>query len=548
MPARSAVPSSGAGKYGWGALCPIGLILILAALLYGSARETSVTADEFAHLPAGLAYYQTGRFTVYHQNPPLLRLLAAAPLFGQGVRVPQADLSVDRWHLGTAFMRAVGRRYHAIFMQARSVILVLTCATAWLLYWSCRRVLGARCALVALVLFCFCPTVLAHGALVTTDAALMCAFLAACITGARFLMRPTGGRTLAFGAVLGLAQLTKFTALLLYPLLFLALFATPLLPRHGAGLRARRLCVVLVVSLLLLNAGYLFQGTGRALGEYQLAQPLLAALAATPLSALPLPLPEDFVAGFDAQYREASGHFWVYLLGTSSREGWWYYWPAALWMKLPLPLWIMLGGVAYLLATRRLQAAPPLIAAAAVVTLSLLLFMLLTNINIGVRYLLFLLPLLHLIAAHLAVPPLTRARRVVLLLLLGWYCASSLASYPRYLAYFSEAVGGPARGYRLLADSNLDWGQDLIELKRWMDERGIDSVALSHFGLVDPAVYGIAWEPLGPAPRSDIVVISTNHLLGLAPWSPARYVEPYRERVPRERIGASLWVFDRIAP
>jgi hypothetical protein len=75
------------------------LVLWLALALLDGARQTSVTVDEFAHLPAGLAYWSTGTFSVYRHNPPLLRLLAAAPVALAGVEAPSSEAALHRWHL-----------------------------------------------------------------------------------------------------------------------------------------------------------------------------------------------------------------------------------------------------------------------------------------------------------------------------------------------------------------------------------------------------------------------------------------------------------------
>src|SRR6185369_10959616 len=85
-----------------------------------------------------------------------------------------------------------------------------------------------------------------------------------------------------------------------------------------------------------------------------------------------------------------------------------------------------------------------------------------------------------------AVPVWRKAAGAATLLLLGWHVFESIAIRPDYLAYFNELAGGPSEGYRHLADSSLDWGQDLPALKQWLDgerlQRGDGNVYLSYFG------------------------------------------------------------------
>lgn len=527
---------------------PAGLLLLLAAVLVHTATMTSVTADEFFHVPVGLAYWQTGDFALYHHNPPLVRLLASAPLALAGVRAPLEGGPLEPWPLGERFLIAYASRYHELFLWARLVVILMTCATGALVYWAARP-LGTLSAAAALGFFVTCPTVLAHGSLATTDAGFTLAFFAAVLQAGRTFSRPSWGRIAALGCLLGVALLTKLTALLLVPLLVLAGLALPWTAAPiewrtlGTKARALRLLAVMGGALVILNIGYLFQGTGTPLAAHELGHPLLRSLAASPLGGLPVPLPREYVLGFDDQYVEASGLFAVYLLGETRTEGWWYYYPLVLLFKLPLPL--LAAGLALVVAIlcRRLTLTPLLAGVLFVTTFAFVAFAAFTNIDLGIRYLLFLLPFLHLAIAHLVAAPASRTRVVLVAAALATQAASTWSTHPHYIAYFNEAAGRWPNGHRYLADSNLDWGQDLVHLRRFMQENGVGSVALSHFGPVDPGVYGIAWRPLDAPSEGGLAVVSVNHLLGITPWGEPPGIERYRGRAPLGRVGASLWIF-----
>jgi hypothetical protein len=148
-----------------------------------------------------------------------------------------------------------------------------------------------------------------------------------------------------------------------------------------------------------------------------------------------------------------------------------------------------------------------------------------------------------------------------------WYVLSSAWISPHYLAYFNELVGGPDRGSRYLVDSNLDWGQDLKGLKRYMDEHGIERVWLGYFGQADPDYYGIAYDylpsytifdrgndrpqfwdvdriPLMPG----MVAISATLLEGVYlpindPAKARAYFEEYRRMTPVAKIGYSIFIY-----
>ena len=140
-----------------------------------------------------------------------------------------------------------------------------------------------------------------------------------------------------------------------------------------------------------------------------------------------------------------------------------------------------------------------------------------------------------------------------------------MAAYPHYLSYFNELAGGAENGHRVLLDSNLDWGQDLKGLKRWMDANGVERIKLLYFGYVDPEYYGIAavypsgnrWLKYDPPAtrRPDeprYVAISANTLFGsrlfLDPDDSQRsrsedLVRDLRSKRPVAIIGHSIYVY-----
>jgi hypothetical protein len=114
--------------------------------------------------------------------------------------------------------------------------------------------------------------------------------------------------------------------------------------------------------------------------------------------------------------------------------------------------------------------------------------------------------------------------------LVAWQAAGTLWIHPHYLAFFNEVAGGPKNGWRHLVDSNLDWGQDLPGVKRWMAAHGVEKVWLSYFGTAPPEHYGIDYEPLPsflplgrteatrPMQAGDYVVVSATNLHGVYVW------------------------------
>ena len=177
--------------------------------------------------------------------------------------------------------------------------------------------------------------------------------------------------------------------------------------------------------------------------------------------------------------------------------------------------------------------------------------------NVGIRYLLFIIPICCVWIGRLACTPSWLSSRwgrrwaVGLCLGAGWLAVEALGIWPDYLSYFNLACGGPSRGHRYLLDSNLDWGQDLIALREYLEQEGIEEVDLAYFGRVDPQIYGIRYRDLRRRPRQRYAVVSANMLWGLTYfvngkdyWPPREAYARFRRLKPKAVLGHTLYVFD----
>lgn len=555
-------------------------MLLHAALALQAAWRSSPTIDEFAHVPAGLSYWQTGTFGLYHHNPPLAKLLAALPVLvsrpvvdysGSWARARERGEPPNQVEFGADFMRANQERYFDLFRRARLPIVMVSLAGLWLVFLWSRRLWGETAGLLAAALWAFEPNLVANASLATTDLAAAVLFAAAVFALVHCLERPSPGAACLAGLVFGLALLTKFTALLLLPigaLLALARWMWPALPKSSskpasssiAPSSPRRLILVgllvPIVALLVLNLGYLFEGTGRRLGSFPFLSPALTRprtggeiprrqarfyqmlyeqrqnrFEGTWLGALPVPLPEEYLLGLDEQSFEANpgipgGGYAVALRGTIRRGGWWWYDLYALLVKVPLAVWglgLVAAGAAALVPAaraRRFEELAWLLPAATV----LVAMTVMTGLDIGVRYLLPILPFVFVGMARLASPAVTarfgRASRLAVGAGIAWLTLGTLLVHPHELSYFNEAAGGPSGGGRHLLDSNIDWGQDLLELRRVLDRHAeSEPIGLAYFGAVDPALAGIRWRlpPRDPRviPKERVVDSDLEPLQGL---------------------------------
>jgi hypothetical protein len=262
-----------------------------------------------------------------------------------------------------------------------------------------------------------------------------------------------------------------------------------------------------------------------------------------------------YLRGLQECTRMIGGGKTSFLLGSYSDTGWWYYFPVAFVVKTPLPTLLLIGFAFFYSWRYRTWRRGLFLLIPVVIYFGCCLA---SPFNIGYRHLLPVLPLLFIFAGQVAGadwrPKQTWAVGVVLV----WLVVGSLAIFPHYLAYFNELVGGPSRGYKVLADSNLDWGQDLIGLREYMTRENIASVKLSYAGTADPHAYGITYEPLPGYPYPElprdsvpemlvnldggVYAISVSNLQGFCFKNHDLYAG-FRERKPDAIIGYSIFIY-----
>jgi hypothetical protein len=557
-------------------------VLVYTGLAVTSMRRKAAAFDEVAYLPAGYTHWKLRDFRMSPEQPPLVKLLAAAPLLASEVTLHQDDGWARRrqWDFGRNFLFAWNDADRLLF-RARLAVVALGVALAAAVYGWTRLRWGPAAAALALLLCVLSPDTLAHGQLVTMDLG-VALFIFLCVAAFdRLAERVTPARVVATGLALGAALATKSSALVLGPVLALlvlrrALVAEPLPVTLGGrtssvetrGGRLARLAVCLfamgVVALAVIWASYLFRW--RVSPDPQVEAMLdwdgnwpsqrLASAAATLARGSGL-LPEAYLFGVLKVFAHAEARP-AFLMGERSQDGFRRYYLASLGLKTPLGLFGLLG--IGLLTWRSHRAGgltewclwlPPLVYLALAAS---------RPISIGHRYVLPLYPFLFVAAGRAAAWALGAGRRSaarwLVPLLAAGYAVSVLRVHPHYLAYFNELAGGPANGYRYLVDSSLDWGQDLKGLAEWLRGQGMGRIKLAYFGTADPGYYGIACERLpgysAPPPiqvtrvvdPGDVVAVSATILQGL-------YVEPamlpllekLRALPPLTVIGHTIFVY-----
>lgn len=356
------------------------LLGIHAGFLAYSATRHSPTLNEPGHLVAGLSIWKFSRFELYRVNPPLVKMIAALPVMAveyeedwssffefSGAR-PEFAMEMD-------FIAANGERSIWLFTIARWACIPISLTGGLFCFLWSRELWSSNLAgLISLTLWCFDPNILAHGELITPDCAATSFGLGAGYMFWRWLRQPSWGRAMGAGLLLGIAELTKMTWILLFglwPLLWcfwessgnyksLNVSDSPkadqpsIINDQPARLHSHRslltrlsqLTTILLIGLYVLNLGYGLDGTFTQLQEFTFVSSALSGnenpgtpgnrFADSVLAELPIPLPKQYILGIDLQKKDFEDYGQPsYLCGVWKDGGWWYYYIYGLTVKTP---------------------------------------------------------------------------------------------------------------------------------------------------------------------------------------------------------------------
>ncbi len=518
-------------------------------------RDTP-TFDEQGFITRGVGYLRGQNRHMRVGHPLGLNALNAAFLAGDpAVRLPTQDPSWQETNFhrpSELFLWEIGNDVAQVMFLARLPtvflgLLLAALAGRWAWELTGRRPAG----LLALSLVALDPNILAHTHLATTDLGLAAGAALAGYTLWRALKQPSWGRAAVAGAAFGLLQNSKFTAGLFAPLFGLVIGVAFLTDWR----LYRRFMLPLAVIYPLAAFLALWAAYGFDVGTLPDSLPTFNQLAGR---TLPLAHHLEQLLDLGGRMQKSTPAF---LLGDYSDEGWWYYFPVAFLLKTPLPTLILLGWAGYL-QTRRLanlqtgDVAALLIPAGGYFAIALT-----SDINLGYRHLLPVLPFLAVFIAGVLLgrrPSNTPAAW----LLAGWLALATVAIAPHFLAFFNVLAGGPDNGWRALVDSNLDWGQDLGRLKQWMRQNNVEHVWLSYFGEARPEYYGISYTGLASSPprlmnpaarpfyphdpAPGVYAISATTLQGVH-FDDHDLFAWFRERELMAKVGYSIFIYE-VAP
>lgn len=499
-------------------------------MVLSAGSGKSETIDEGLFIAGGVAQVRHLDPNIDLTHPPLLRWLSGVPavMFGDAHApepaplVPRGAMDLfsykvqDVFNYGLRFFYNAGNAHDRVLFWGRFPFALIGALLGWLVFLEARRLLGTGPALAALLMFSFTPEVLAHAQWAHSDLVSGLTLWLIAIALGRALSSPSWRTDLLLGGAMGLAVAVKLTAIVLWPvvLVLIAWFRRkqPRSLLRGAG-------VALGIFYVIVVAVYL--PAPRAAGPHEFHPADLARLhldRLEPLLAV-APLPDTFLKGIVYTGLLGQRGQVAYFHGQNSTTGWWYYFPAAIFLKYPTGL-LLLALVGLILLWRGGYPGQWTLALT-LPPLAILGAAMMQSINVGVRSVLPLAPFLALWSAITLAHCRTTLSRGIAVLLVASVVVSGVAAYPDFLAYFNPLLGGTAAADRWLVDSNLDWGQDLPALARELRRRQVQAVRLAYFGAARPDFYGIrALDARAVAPGW--YAISRSYLSGW--WPPG---DPY---------------------
>ena len=558
------------------------LLVLFVALSLGASLQKSPTADENFHLVAGYSYIRWGDYRINPEHPPFAKILAALPLLALEINV--AALSRDQrdivqanrmygWLLANRWLFA-SNDAEKIFFYAKLPMIVLGVSLGVLVFFWANKLYGTLAGFVALGLYSLDPNIIGHTPIVHTDIPLALFSFAGTYFFWRTLRDITWFNWTLAALFFSLAIITKFSALVV-PLIWVVLGTSrifslePIRVRCAAPLIVReRLEKTFWVVAVLLSAGVLSyaliwaaygfrydavsgQHGALALGKFTETSKWFQAIVQT--NTQYHLLPEAWLSGL--HYTYVAGSRSSYLLGEISDDGFWLYFPIAFAVKTPLATIVLLLGSLTMFLTGDRRKDSIFLFIPILMIFSGAMF---ARINIGLRHILAIYPFLFVWLGGSVSNVWVYGsvwKKGLVIIFGGWLVVSSLKTFPDFLTYFNETIG-TRPPHEILVDSNLDWGQDLKGLKRWMDKNSVKTIQLAYFGTADPAYYGIeavykpgTWKTVMSTPGlradpgfSSYIAVSATHLTGvyLRPFNP--YVQ-FLLKKPVATIGRSILIY-----
>lgn len=489
------------------------LILVSLAISFTLISRDAAIVDETAHIPAGYSYAAYGDYRLNPEHPPLAKLISGIPLQFLDLKGPKLDSSwqnILQWDSGWFFIFNAGNNPDQVVFWARLPMLLFVLALGVLIYKWASEEFGNKTGLFVLLLYCFTPDILAHGHFVTTDVPAAFGFALAIYTFNKFLDKKNLKYLIFAGLGLGIAQLLKFSSFMLYPILLILVIIKSWMDSRAEKTKFfsnfwkyfKPFFWISVISLVVVWIVYIplvWNMTGDVerkvifnnmpAAEAATFRNFLGHFADNPI----LRGIGHYLLGVMLVFGRVAGGNSTYIIGQFSDKAISWFFPVAFLIKTPAMILVLFVFSIIFVIVRKIDSSRKawllwLIGVPFVVYWAITLK---GSLNIGTRHLLPTLPLLYLFIG-LAMQKVIESKRLVaniaVIVVAFAIVVPVLAAYPRYISYFNAFTYGH-KGYNLMVDSSLDWGQDLKRLATYVNDNNIQNLKIDYFGGGLPSYY-----------------------------------------------------------
>jgi 4-amino-4-deoxy-L-arabinose transferase-like glycosyltransferase len=551
----------------------LAIIVLFSIVVTMAQLQLSPTYDEQNHVTRGIAILKTGDYRLSVHHPPLANIL-------QGAFALQSTGEVS-FNTNAEWWRPDGKSFMNIWAAARDTIwgietnngiqlvtlarigtLLFSVILLIIIYLWAAELFGAWGGVVAAGLYALDPTNLAHSGLATTDAPAACVIVASLYFTRKYLINCDKRWLIIAGIVSGLALATKYSALIIVPIIGL-LFIFDCIQKKidfkkVVKVFGNMLVLAVIAGVTLWGVyGFKTEALGAKPGEK---------LSETASFKQKFPVPaKQYFRGIAVVKKEAKEHL-SYIFGNTDTtgKGCWYYFPVAILTKTPVPelivFFVMLSFIA--IPSLRAKICLPLFESTVILipiviyTLSAL-GVLGISLNLGIRHVLPIFPFMCIAGAGLLkILSANKKYIAVLPVLFILQILALIPAFPDYISYFNAVSGGSKNGYRILIDSNYDWGQDLKTLAKVQKEKNIYPLAFSYFGTTPPGEYGIECTDVsGYGVMDDAPVLPDNEYSGYLAISATQLAggpdfnhtdsdyRKYLQQKPYLRVGRTIFIF-----
>ncbi|MDD5687942.1 MAG: glycosyltransferase family 39 protein [Elusimicrobia bacterium] len=434
------------------------ILIINFILIISSSWEKSAIYDEAVNISSGYIHWKTGNSHVNREHLTSWKLFVTAPLLFLKLKTPN-NLDINQYEIGDKFLYNNNVSADTILHVTRITNAIGAIILGFFIYKWAFILWGYYGAILSLILYVLSPNMSAWAGVVNTDFGLTVLVFLSVFMFWLYLRNPSTKKLFLTGILFGLAQSTKVSALLLYPLfLFLGIFWIKYRKEKTFPMILISIIKIFIIGFFVLSITYIFSG-----------------------------LPNYF-AGVNQIFNSMKEGRDVFINGNIYRYGVWYYYLFALMIKNPVPFLILLFWVvSYVYSLKKDPNLKIVIIFLSVVPIVWLMIASLSKSQLGIRYILPIYPFIFVLLGIIS-KSLNNPKKYILAFLIIWMVINNVKIYPHYLTFFNEFIGGSKNGYKYLTN-DLDAGQDLKNLAKYLKPG--DEIILSYCGCARPEYYGV---------------------------------------------------------